>query len=323
MINSKLLNKLQNKSKYLILILFLTSSNSYSFIFNLINDLNKFNQRNRSAIKKSYQENLNNITKRNPNSKNNSKDYKDNEKPFNKLAGKLPVEVEEIVEFINNPQKFTRLGINRPKGILLVGPPGTGKTSIARQIAASAKAEFISANGASFVNIYVGNGPRRVRKLFKQAKKVNGPVIIFIDEIDAIAGKRSELGGGSNEYNNTLNELLGKMDGFEQDENITVIGATNFPQHLDEAILRPGRFDRKIYIGLPDQESRKQILEFYCSKISCDLQNIDFDKLSKSTKGLSGADLKNLINESAIRASRKNKTVVEQNDIELALEEIH
>lgn len=305
--------------KLLIFISIFNISFSYSFIINIINSLNDFNKHNRNAITSRYK----NIIKKYNNNKNitKSSNIKEKEEAFSQIAGELPIEVKEIIEFIDNPEKFNKLGIARPKGILLVGPPGTGKTSIARQIAKISNAKFLSKSGSSFINLYVGNGPRRVRKLFKEAKKEIGPVIIFIDEIDAVAAKRT---GSSNskEYNNTLNELLNQMDGFEQNDNITVIGATNYAQYLDEAILRPGRFDRKIYIGLPNQKNRRQILEFYCKKITCDLKNIDFEKLSKITEGFSGAELKNLVNEAAIRASRQNKNIVTQQDFNLALKDL-
>ena len=213
--------------------------------------------------------------------------------------------LSEVVSFLKSPEKFKRLGATIPRGVLLYGPPGTGKTLLARCTAGESNSAFLYASGASFVNLYVGQGAKNVRELFKLARD-KSPAIIFIDEIDALAGKRlgAISGGGSDEHAHALTELLAEMDGFDQGKDCTVvvIAATNRLDVLDDAVLRPGRFDRKIYVGLPDIIGRKKILEIYLQKIKCD-KDIDVDTLSKKTRGFSGADIKHIVNEAALYAT--------------------
>jgi cell division protease FtsH len=235
---------------------------------------------------------------------------------FANLAGEIPEDIREIVEFIDNPERFTRVGAKRPKGILLYGPPGTGKTSIARAIAGEAGAEFFHASGSEFVEVYVGIGPQRVRELFEKARQAP-KALIFIDEIDAIGSKRS--GEGNSEYRNTLNELLNQMDGFKQ-SNITVIAATNRPEDLDSALLRPGRFDRLVEIGLPNAASRIAILRHYCSEITYLGDLATLDELAIKMGGFSGADIKNLVNEAAVFAARENVQSVAEDHMRKALQ---
>lgn len=242
---------------------------------------------------------------------------------FKDLAGEIPEDAREVVDFLKNAHYFAAVGAQMPKGVLLVGPPGTGKTSIARAIAGEAQANFFNATGSEFIEVYVGVGPQRIRALFDKARASikAGPykkAVIFIDEIDAIGGSREDsMGGGSSEYRNTLNELLNQMDGFTQDGTILVIGATNTPHSLDAALKRPGRFDRIVEIALPDAHSREEILKLYSKKIACD-SGINFLELAKKTDHFSGADLKNLVNEAAVRAARQKQNKVKQEHFDSA-----
>ena len=244
---------------------------------------------------------------------------------FNKLAGQLPEDVLEIIDFIKDSERFAALGAQMPKGVLLEGPPGTGKTTIAKCVAQSAGAAFFSVNGSEFVNKYVGQGPANVRKLFDAAREAieSGgckKAVIFIDELDAVAKQRGS--DGNSERDNTVNELLAQMDGFADDSNIFVIAATNNAHLLDKAIKRPGRFDRVIKIGLPNEKSRLAILVHY-AKMLPKRAKLIFDKLAKATKGVSGAVLKNLVNEAAVFAARDKKAKrVEQDHFDLALKKM-
>ncbi len=230
-------------------------------------------------------------------------------------------EVSEIIDFLKDPGKFSKLGGRIPKGVLLVGPPGTGKTLLAKAIAGEAGVPFFSISGSDFVEMFVGVGASRVRDLFDQAKK-NAPCIIFIDEIDAVGRLRGAgLGGGHDEREQTLNQLLVEMDGFEGKEGIIVIAATNRPDVLDPALLRPGRFDRQVVVPLPDVKGREMILKVHTKNIPLD-GNVQLEKLARGTPGFSGADLANLVNEAALIAARKNKAAVETPDFEMAKDKL-
>ena len=231
-------------------------------------------------------------------------------------------EVEEIVDFLKNPNKYTALGGKIPRGALLVGPPGTGKTLLAKAVAGEAKVPFFSLSGSDFVEMFVGVGASRVRDLFKQAKE-KSPSIIFIDEIDAIGRARgkSNITGGNDERENTLNQLLTEMDGFGTNSGVIVIGATNRADILDRALLRAGRFDRQIFVDLPDLNERKAIFEVHVKPLTL-AKDVDVDFLSKQTPGFSGADIANVCNESALIAARKNKKIVEKQDFLDAVDRI-
>jgi cell division protease FtsH len=230
-------------------------------------------------------------------------------------------ELEEIIEFLKDPRKFTRLGGRIPKGVLLMGPPGTGKTLLARAVAGEAGVPFFSISGSDFVEMFVGVGASRVRDLFEQGKK-NAPCIIFIDEIDAVGRHRGAgLGGGHDEREQTLNQLLVEMDGFEGTEGVILMAATNRPDVLDQALLRPGRFDRRITVPAPDVRGRHKILEIHTRRVPLST-NVDLELLAKITPGFSGADLENLCNEAALLAARLNKKQVEMDDFEKAREKI-
>jgi len=230
-------------------------------------------------------------------------------------------DVEEIVEFLRDPGKFQKLGGKIPRGVLMVGPPGTGKTLLAKSIAGEAKVPFFSISGSDFVEMFVGVGASRVRDMFEQAKK-QAPCIIFIDEIDAVGRHRGAgLGGGHDEREQTLNQLLVEMDGFETGDGIIVIAATNRPDVLDNALLRPGRFDRQVMVGLPDIRGREQILKVHMRKVPLG-DNVDAAKIARGTPGFSGADLANLVNEAALCAARTSKTIVEMAEFELAKDKI-
>jgi cell division protease FtsH len=230
-------------------------------------------------------------------------------------------EVSEMVDFLRDPSKFQKLGGKIPKGVLMVGPPGTGKTLLARAIAGEAKVPFFTISGSDFVEMFVGVGASRVRDMFEQAKK-HAPCIIFIDEIDAVGRHRGAgLGGGHDEREQTLNQLLVEMDGFEGNEGVIVIAATNRPDVLDPALLRPGRFDRQVVVPLPDVRGREQILKVHMRKIPA-AEDVKASVLARGTPGFSGADLANLINEAALFAARGNKKLVDMEDMEKAKDKI-
>ncbi len=224
-------------------------------------------------------------------------------------------DLQEIVEFLKAPRRFLELGARIPKGVLLVGPPGTGKTLIAKAVAGEAGVPFFSISGSDFVELYVGVGASRVRDLFEQAKK-HAPAIIFIDEIDAVGRQRGAgLGGGHDEREQTLNQLLVEMDGFGANEGVIIIAATNRPDILDSALLRPGRFDRQVYIGVPDVKGRKAILEVHAKKKPF-AKDVSFDAIAKTTAGFTGADLENLLNEAALLAARRNLKAITNHEID-------
>ena len=242
---------------------------------------------------------------------------------FKDVAGveEAKEELQEIIEFLREPQKFQKLGGRIPKGVLLIGPPGTGKTLLARAIAGEANVPFFSISGSDFVEMFVGVGASRVRDLFEQGKK-NAPCIIFIDEIDAVGRHRGAgLGGGHDEREQTLNQLLVEMDGFESNEGVILMAATNRPDVLDPALLRPGRFDRRVVVGRPDVQGREAILRVHTKKIPLG-DNVDLSVLARGTPGFAGADLANLVNEAALNAARQNRKVVMMVDFELAKDKI-
>ena len=230
-------------------------------------------------------------------------------------------ELREVVDFLRDPEKFTQIGARIPHGMLLVGPPGTGKTLLARAVAGEAGVQFLSISGSDFVEMYVGVGASRVRDLFDQAKKV-APAIIFIDEIDAVGRKRgSGLGGGHDEKEQTLNQLLVEMDGFSKNEGVIVLAATNRPDILDPALLRPGRFDRQIHVGRPDVKGREEILKVHARGKRLD-DSVSLKTIARATAGFTGADLSNLLNEAAIMAARENRPVLSMNDLNEAMMKI-
>ncbi len=230
-------------------------------------------------------------------------------------------EVKEVVDFLKDPQKFQKLGGRIPRGLLLVGPPGTGKTLLAKSIAGEAKVPFFSISGSDFVEMFVGVGAARVRDMFENAKK-NAPCIIFIDEIDAVGRQRGAgLGGGNDEREQTLNQMLVEMDGFETNAGVIVVAATNRPDILDAALLRPGRFDRQVYVTLPDIRGREQILNVHMRKVPLG-QDVNAVVIARGTPGMSGADLANLCNEAALMAARRNARLVEMQDFEKAKDKI-
>ena len=242
---------------------------------------------------------------------------------FKNIAGQAEAkqDLQEVVEFLKFPKKFAGLGARIPKGVLLVGPPGTGKTMLARAVAGEAGVPFFSISGSEFVEMFVGVGASRVRDLFAKAKK-NAPCIIFVDEIDAVGRRRgSGMGGGHDEREQTLNQILVEMDGFEQGENVIVLAATNRADVLDPALLRPGRFDRRVGIGLPDRKDREAILKIHFEKKPL-ASDVDLDALAAKSAGSSGADLANIANESAIVAARSNHTQISQADVTEAFERV-
>jgi cell division protease FtsH len=230
-------------------------------------------------------------------------------------------EVSEVVEFLKDPKKFTKMGGRIPRGILLVGPPGTGKTLLAKAVAGEADVPFFSISGSDFVEMFVGVGASRVRDMFEQGRK-SAPCLIFIDEIDAVGRQRGAgLGGGNDEREQTLNSLLVEMDGFDTTEGVIIIAATNRPDVLDSALLRPGRFDRQIFVDLPDLPGREQILRVHAKKVSLG-ENVDLQVIARGTPGLSGADLANLLNEAALLAARRGKKKIEMVDVDDAREKV-
>jgi cell division protease FtsH len=250
-------------------------------------------------------------------------DESNNTTTFADVAGcdEAKEEVKELVDFLKDPQKFQKLGGRIPRGVLLVGPPGTGKTLLAKAIAGEAKVPFFSISGSDFVEMFVGVGAARVRDMFEQAKK-SAPCIIFVDEIDAVGRHRGAgLGGGNDEREQTLNQMLVEMDGFETNLGVIVMAATNRPDILDPALLRPGRFDRQVFVTLPDVRGREQILNVHMRKVPVG-QDVKPDILARGTPGFSGADLANLVNESALFAARRNARVVEMIDFEKAKDKI-
>jgi cell division protease FtsH len=255
--------------------------------------------------------------------KSNAKVYVESETgiTFADVAGQDEAKeaLQEIVDFLHNSKKYIDIGANIPKGALLVGPPGTGKTLLAKAVAGESKVPFFSMSGSEFVEMFVGMGAARVRDLFKQAK-VKAPCIVFIDEIDAIGKSRnSGISGGNDEREQTLNQLLTEMDGFEPDKGIVILAATNRPETLDKALLRPGRFDRRVPVELPDLAGRESILKVHAKKVKL-ADDIDFNVIARATSGASGADLANIINEAALRAVRIGRNRVNQSDLEESIE---
>ena len=242
---------------------------------------------------------------------------------FKDVAGaeEAKEEVVELVEFLRDPTKFQKLGGKIPRGVLMIGPPGTGKTLLARAIAGEAKVPFFTISGSDFVEMFVGVGASRVRDMFEQAKK-QAPCIIFIDEIDAVGRHRGAgLGGGHDEREQTLNQLLVEMDGFQEDEGVIIIAATNRPDVLDPALLRPGRFDRQVVVALPDIQGREAILKVHMKNAICD-HTVNAEVIARGTPGFSGADLANLVNEAALLAARGNKKVITMREMDLAKDKI-
>ena len=242
---------------------------------------------------------------------------------FKDVAGvdEAKEELKEIIEYLREPQKFQKLGGRIPKGVLLVGPPGTGKTLLARAVAGEANVPFFSISGSDFVEMFVGVGASRVRDLFEQGKK-NAPCIIFIDEIDAVGRHRGAgLGGGHDEREQTLNQLLVEMDGFESNDGVILVAATNRPDVLDPALLRPGRFDRRVVVGLPDVRGREEILRVHVKKVPIG-EDVNLNVLARGTPGFSGADLANMVNEAALNAARANRKQVLMYDLELAKDKV-
>ncbi|MEH7097352.1 ATP-dependent zinc metalloprotease FtsH [Neobacillus vireti] len=255
--------------------------------------------------------------------KSNAKVYVETETgiTFKNVAGQDEAKeaLQEIVDFLHNPKKYKEIGANIPKGALLVGPPGTGKTMLAKAVAGESKVPFFSMSGSEFVEMFVGMGAARVRDLFKQAQE-KAPCIVFIDEIDAIGKSRnSGMAGGNDEREQTLNQLLTEMDGFDADKGVVILAATNRPETLDKALLRPGRFDRRVPVELPDLKGRESILNVHAAKVKL-ADDVDFNVIARATSGASGADLANIINEAALRAVRLGRTKVTQNDLEESVE---
>ncbi len=224
----------------------------------------------------------------------------------------------EIVDYLHNPDKYTQVGASMPKGVLLVGPPGTGKTMLAKAVAGESNVPFFSMSGSEFVEMFVGMGASKVRDLFQQAKE-KAPCIVFIDEIDAIGKKRDGQLGGNDEREQTLNQLLTEMDGFEGNNGVIILAATNRPESLDPALTRPGRFDRRVPVELPDLKGREEILKVHAKKIKV-AEDVDFHSIARMASGASGAELANMINEAALRAVRSGRTLVNQSDLEESIE---
>ena len=239
---------------------------------------------------------------------------------FDDVAGEEEAKenLAEIVEYLHNPEKYREVGANMPKGVLLVGPPGTGKTMLAKAVAGEANVPFFSISGSEFVEMFVGMGASKVRDLFKQAKE-KAPCIVFIDEIDAIGKKRQGNVMGNDEREQTLNQLLTEMDGFEGNNGVIILAATNQPDALDPALTRPGRFDRRVPVELPDLKGREEILKVHAKKIKL-ADNVDFNKIARMASGASGAELANIVNEAALRAVRNGRKIVEEADLEESIE---
>ena len=257
--------------------------------------------------------------------KSNAKVYVQSTKgiKFSDVAGEDEAKesLKEIVDYLHNPRKYTEAGASMPKGILLVGPPGTGKTMLAKAVAGEASVPFFSMSGSEFVEMFVGMGASKVRDLFKQAKE-KAPCIVFIDEIDAIGQKRNAGSiGGNDEREQTLNQLLTEMDGFEENTGVIILAATNRPESLDPALTRPGRFDRRVPVELPDLQGREAILKVHAKKIRV-APNVDFHTIARMAAGASGAELANIVNEAALRAVRQNRTVVTEADLEESIETV-
>ena len=239
---------------------------------------------------------------------------------FSDVAGEDEAKenLSEIVDYLHNPNKYREIGATMPKGILLVGPPGTGKTMLAKAVAGESNVPFFSMSGSEFVEMFVGMGASKVRDLFKQAKE-KAPCIVFIDEIDAIGQKRDGRFGGNDEREQTLNQLLTEMDGFEENTGVIILAATNRPESLDPALTRPGRFDRRVPVELPDLKGREEILKVHAKKVKVD-EHVDFSKIARMASGASGAELANIINEAALRAVRDGRRFVTQSDLEESIE---
>ena len=257
--------------------------------------------------------------------KSNAKVYvkSDNGIKFSDVAGEDEAKenLTEIVDYLHNPKKYEEIGAKMPKGLLLVGPPGTGKTMLAKAVAGEAGVPFFSMSGSEFVEMFVGMGASKVRDLFKQAKE-KAPCIVFIDEIDAIGGKRSNGGmGGHDEREQTLNQLLTEMDGFDGNTGVVILAATNRPETLDPALTRPGRFDRRVPVELPDLKGREEILKVHAKKIKVD-PNVDFTRIARMASGASGAELANIVNEAALRAVRNGRKAATQADLEESIETV-
>ena len=257
--------------------------------------------------------------------KSRAKEYQDDghKVTFSDVAGQAEAkyELQEIVDFLKNPEHFTKVGAKIPRGVLLVGPPGTGKTLLAKAVAGESNVSFFHTSGSDFVEMFVGMGAARVRDLFDQAHK-HSPCIVFIDELDAVGRNRgSGLGGGNDEREQTLNQILVEMDGFETDSGVIVIAATNRPDVLDPALLRPGRFDRQVTVDLPDIKEREAILAIHCRPLKLE-GDVDLSRLARGTAGCSGADLANLCNEAALFAARAGRLTVRMSDMEQALDKI-
>lgn len=257
--------------------------------------------------------------------KSNAKVYvqKETGVTFKDVAGEDEAKesLVEVVDFLHNPQKYSKIGAKLPKGALLVGPPGTGKTLLAKAVAGEAHVPFFSLTGSDFIELYVGVGASRVRDLFKEATK-NAPCIVFIDEIDAIGRSRdSKYGGGNEEREQTLNQLLSEMDGFDSSKGILILGATNRPEILDKALLRPGRFDRRIIVDKPDLKGRVEILKVHAKDVKMD-ETVDLDAIALATSGAVGSDLANMINEAAINAVKEGREYVSQKDLFAAVEQV-
>ena len=238
---------------------------------------------------------------------------------FSDVAGEEEAKenLQEIVDYLHNPEKYTKVGASMPKGVLLVGPPGTGKTMLAKAVAGESNVPFFSMSGSEFVEMFVGMGASKVRDLFKQAKE-KAPCIVFIDEIDAIGKKRDgQMAGGNDEREQTLNQLLTEMDGFEENNGVIILAATNRPESLDPALTRPGRFDRRVPVELPDLEGREAILKVHAKKVD---ESVDFSAIARMASGASGAELANIVNEAALRAVRDNREVVTEADLEESIE---